>query len=441
MDTLRPFTGASIGSPYVQQGTSLTVMLPLILVIGGLTALVAVMAFKTKGQQGTPGILGQVGVQGPKGDPGLTLPVPGATGARGPTGPQGGPGAPGPPGPPGPTTQWQNVNVTLLAPQAEASGSATQVPGAALYDYDLNLSLPKPYPVAIGQVTAVGAQTGSNPAVTVTGPTGSQAINTINFGFTIPSGPVGPVGASGPNTPIGTILMWPGIFDPGSYAPGGGQWFVCDGRSLLATDYPRLYAILQPNSPQPAPGSATTFLLPNLVGQYIVGATTVANSVSGPQISRTGPAGVLSTTGNINSLVSILQTNLPKVSLTVSGPTDAGITNIVSADFALSVVGEDNTGHSHAYAVADNWQNAGVAGCNRDAVYPASIGTTEVQKVALDFDKSTLTFTEPAGGHIHNVNIPVELNPGLALQQQLSVAPQSVALNYIIYAGKAGMLW
>lgn len=419
MDPLKPFSqNISGGSCQVSGGSSYgyTIMFPMILVIGGLTALVAIMAFKTRGPDGSIGPDGLRGLRGLTGPTGPVVGVEGPSGARGPNGIQGPVGPSGPSGPAGRPTDWVDVAVNMLPPDAAASGSVAPTPGGAAYQYNLAFDIPQQYPVTIANASAVTVTGPANVTVTAT------ANNALDFSFSIPIGPVGPTGPTGPNTPVGTIMMWPGNSDPGSYAPGAGDWILCDGRSLLRADYPRLFTILNPSAVSPFP---TNFNIPDLTSSYIIGA--------GP--NNQNPT-LLQNVGNGTNSVELKATDMPVSNITVSGATNAGFTNIVDSNFTLSVVGIDTAGHAHNYAVADNWANAGVAGCNRDAVYPASIGTTENQKVSLDFSGSTLTFKDPPNGHVHNINISVPLNSGV--QTAVDIRPNSYVLNYIIFCGQKG---
>jgi len=78
--------------------------------------------------------------------------------------------------------------------------------------------------------------------------------------------------------PIGTIQMYPKSSAP-TATPNGGTWLVCDGASLIRTDYPDLHTLIT-NTYGTYP-SGTTFLLPDMRTRVPVGYS-AATLGSGP---------------------------------------------------------------------------------------------------------------------------------------------------------------
>ena len=68
--------------------------------------------------------------------------------------------------------------------------------------------------------------------------------------------------------PIGTIQMYPKITAP-TATTNGGTWLVCNGQTLVRTDYPELHTLIT-NTYGTYP-SGTTFLLPDLRARVPVG--------------------------------------------------------------------------------------------------------------------------------------------------------------------------
>ena len=75
--------------------------------------------------------------------------------------------------------------------------------------------------------------------------------------------------------PIGTIQMYPKITAPVA-TTNGGTWLVCDGSSLVRTDYPELHTLIT-NTYGTYP-SGTTFLLPDMRARSPVGYNTATIS-------------------------------------------------------------------------------------------------------------------------------------------------------------------
>ena len=75
---------------------------------------------------------------------------------------------------------------------------------------------------------------------------------------------------------FGEILAFPGMVMPyaGTTEPSG--WKFCNGQDLLIVDYPLLYVALG-NGSKFTGAASGYFRLPNLVGQFLIGTTTVAS--------------------------------------------------------------------------------------------------------------------------------------------------------------------
>ena len=76
--------------------------------------------------------------------------------------------------------------------------------------------------------------------------------------------------------PIGTIQIYPKSTAP-TATTNGGTWLVCNGGTLVRTDYPDLHTLIT-NSYGTYP-SGTTFLLPDLRSRVPVGFNT--DTISG----------------------------------------------------------------------------------------------------------------------------------------------------------------
>lgn len=74
------------------------------------------------------------------------------------------------------------------------------------------------------------------------------------------------------------IPVYPGtvMFYGGTSAPSG--WLVCDGSEISRTTYATLFSAISTNFGE-GDGS-TTFKLPNLIGQYVYGGTSVGTAIT-----------------------------------------------------------------------------------------------------------------------------------------------------------------
>ena len=247
-------------SEMTRQSSDLT--WPLIVVVGSLTALVVVLAWKGR-SSGTlsalPTMESAAGLSSLS-----TLSVAGETG---PTGPQGVPGVgllgpPGPPGPQGnigPATYWTGISVNQIEPSANPYATVSPVPAGATNseNWSMRLYLPEPYPVTIGLVSTTGASQTS--VVATTGPN-----NQLNFDFRFAPGPIGPTGPVG--CPAGAVVMWTTSVAPPNFV-------LCDGTSYSISDsrYSALYAVIGTTfNTTSAPGF---FAVPDLRDRFVVGAS------------------------------------------------------------------------------------------------------------------------------------------------------------------------
>jgi microcystin-dependent protein len=254
---------------------------PFALIIGALTALVAVMAFKNKGPDGTEGPVGPVGLQGVQGPKGETQIVAGPKGDRGPPGVSGPIGPPGSQGPQGPPTNWNAVNVSILNPAniSEVIGTGTgtaQAVASSSNVYDLSLGIPGPWPVTVGTVQTI-TTTGAQCAATVAtrNPPSATVPNTMDFTFTIIAGPTGPTGPVG--FPVGGVTMFAGIIGgPSGSVP---RYFVpCDGAAYAITGtYEPLFRVIGYTF---GGTTGSTFKVPDLRDRFVIGANPV--NVDGP---------------------------------------------------------------------------------------------------------------------------------------------------------------
>jgi microcystin-dependent protein len=149
-------------------------------------------------------------------------------------------------------------------------------------------------------------------AGSVIGPQGEQGIQGEQGlqGIQGIQGPQGPVG------PTGSMLMW-----PVAAAPSG--WLLCQGQSLLRTDYAALFALIGTLY-----GSAdgTHFTLPNLKGRVPVGLDSAQTEFD-----------VLGETSGAKTHT-LATTEIPSHSHTMKNHTHSGTT------------GNENTGHLHGFS-------------------------------------------------------------------------------------------
>lgn len=113
-------------------------------------------------------------------------------------------------------------------------------------------------------------------AVYVSGyPTGNNSFISLDeMTFTVAEGPF--VGTSKAiDAPIGAVQSW-----TSSALPDNGDWMICDGRTLSATDYPEGFNFAKKsrdldgaNSPWTYNATAQTFTVPDLQNRFIYGAS------------------------------------------------------------------------------------------------------------------------------------------------------------------------
>jgi microcystin-dependent protein len=113
--------------------------------------------------------------------------------------------------------------------------------------------------------------------------------------------------------PIGTIQMYPKATAP-TATTNGGTWLVCDGSSLVRTDYPDLHTLIT-NTYGTYP-SGTTFLLPDMRTRVPVGYSASTLGSGATQRTPKAIAGASGTEGH-----TLLDAEIPKHTHPI---TDAG---------------------------------------------------------------------------------------------------------------------
>ena len=110
-----------------------------------------------------------------------------------------------------------------------------------------------------------------------------------------------------PKTPPGVFMPYGGDNDPDPLGLGGGIWLLCDGREVLISAYPALYAVI--GNKFKANPAAAYFGLPDMRGRMPLGADnmggTSANTVVNPAADSVGYTGGTETH-------SITQSELPE---------------------------------------------------------------------------------------------------------------------------------
>jgi microcystin-dependent protein len=205
---------------------------------------------------------------------------------RGPTGPQGLAGPAGPPGPQGASgTSAYSTTTQVFSVPASGSQAVCFVLDAASFGVGQIVF------VAGGDYMSIQAVNTVNNTITLQnmGLLGTAAGTSIPIGSTVSgTGPQGPQGLAGPQgpqgpqgligvAPTGAIFMWP----TGS-APGG--YLLCDGASYQQNTYQNLFSIIG-TAYNLGGDPAGTFRVPNLQGQFVLGAsaTHALNSIGGEE--------------------------------------------------------------------------------------------------------------------------------------------------------------
>lgn len=155
--------------------------------------------------------------------------------------------------------------------------------------------------------------------------------------------------------PIGTIQMYPKATAP-TATPNGGTWLVCDGASLIRTDYPELHTLIT-NTYGTYP-SGTTFLLPDMRTRVPVGYS-AATLGSGP--TQRTPKAIAGVAGEETHILSEAELEEHSHSIPTTththGITDQTHVHTGSAsgntgDASLSVT---DPGHAHEFQIVNSW--------------------------------------------------------------------------------------
>lgn len=162
--------------------------------------------------------------------------------------------------------------------------------------------------------------------------------------------------------PIGTIQMYPQSTAP-TMTANGGTWLVCDGSTIVRTDYPDLHSLIT-NTYGTYP-SATTFLLPDMRTRVPVGYS--ASTVGSGPTQRT-PKAIAASSGEEDHILS--EAELAAHSHAIPATThDHDITDVTHSHVGVRTDGaagtEDATlsitdpGHIHTAEYVNDWAGGG----------------------------------------------------------------------------------
>jgi microcystin-dependent protein len=219
---------------------------------------------------------------------------------------------------------------------------------------------------------------------------------------------------------IGVAQIVPaGMLAPyaGSTAPTG--WLLCDGASLLRTDYPELFAVIGTTYNPAAP--ATYFNIPDMQGNVPVGVK--STQTSNPDISALAKAaGTYTKTLNNN--------DLPNHTHSLGGST-----------------GSFNAGHGHASTLAapNHTHTTNIAFANvargtsaGSILIPLQTGANLLAAASGNPSATALTgsitdATTGTGGSLnHSHTLPANTGDNGSTPVAVSLVQPSLALNYII---------
>lgn len=209
--------------------------------------------------------------------------------------------------------------------------------------------------------------------------------------------------------PIGTIVIWPVPINvrvtfpmdeqDNIFIPNG--WFICDGRTLLVSDYPDLFSLLQYDYG----GSGTNFSLPNFKGNNYGGFAIVNRPNTGYNLTNASfkvGRNTSDVNGNTINLLKINANNLPNhYHYTSTG--DANGTNT----------------HSHTF----NYVHASNPGGRGGSGVTSGSGTTgyNTGSFAVNHNHSyTINMDNPGGGW--TTTSPILIN----------IEQKYIVMNYII---------
>lgn len=210
--------------------------------------------------------------------------------------------------------------------------------------------------------------------------------------------------------PVGTIVLWPVPTnirvtypmdeDINIYLPNG--WLVCDGRSLLVSEYPDLFLMLQYDYG----GSGTNFSVPNFKGNNYGGFAVVNRPNTSYNLTNASfkvGRNTSDVNGNTINLIKINDNNLPNhYHFVTSG----------SANGA-------NNGHTHPYTGVHNSGGGGRGGSARES----GQGTYSLGSSTYDI------------GHSHGYSISMK-DPGsgwtTASPVLINIEQKYIVMNYII---------
>jgi len=244
--------------------------------------------------------------------------------------------------------------------------------------------------------------------------------------------------------PLGTIQMYPLATAP-TATTNGGTWLVCNGGTLVRTDYPALHTLIT-NTYGTYP-SGTTFLLPDLRSRVPVGYNT--DSISG-RSTRAIAAGSGTETHTLLD-AEIAKHTHPITDAGHTHPTSetahthTGTTAKAKADIVLNT-------HSHTYPRWTNYQatDAGLSDTQRQYINPSRVdtaGTTHdfTGAALLDEDgvdnlghQHSITGTDLAtvatGLTVTNNNTDITVNDQATGDGSHNIMQPYLVVNYIILA-------
>jgi len=155
--------------------------------------------------------------------------------------------------------------------------------------------------------------------------------------------------------PIGTIQMYPKPSAP-TATSNGGTWLVCDGASLVRTDYPDLHALIT-NTYGTYP-SGTTFLLPDMRARSPLGynSATISGRATRALALGSGVETHALSTGELSAHSHAIPATTHVHAIDDSTHIHTG--NVDGGTGSTGLTATDS-GHVHNYEVTPAWQSAG----------------------------------------------------------------------------------
>lgn len=247
--------------------------------------------------------------------------------------------------------------------------------------------------------------------------------------------------------PVGTIQMYPKTTAPTATA-NGGTWLVCDGSTLVRTDYPDLHTLIT-NTYGTYP-SGSTFVLPDLRARVPVGynASAIGSGVtvrSGRAIAANagGTEGHIITTGELSAHSHSIPTTVHSHSIVDKSHAHVGLREDAGAGTEDVTLAVTDSGHFHSVQIVDVWRSeAGQSNAYSPqkgvstATENPSTSTATTGITIADHKHTFATDSVPTGlaateDGVTNIN---STSPDTGSDSSHNNMPPFVVVNYIILA-------